>query len=420
MNENNDIENKTFHGFLWIFSSQYFSLIGSQIVSFAVIWYLTELTGSTLILSIASIVSIVPMIIISPFAGVITDRANKNKILLITDAIQAVATLVLIFLFSLNIIQMWHIISLLGVRGICQGFQNPVTVSVLPIMVPEDKLKTMNSINQICRSLLSIASPAIGAIVLSFFTIESIYLLDVFTFIPSALVLLFIRIPSVRKQEPEKELTLLQDFTEGFKYIKKSGLSPIFIMFAASNFLVWPCFSLFSLLVLDYHGGAVINYSWMEILYQIGIIGGSFLLLISKKKGSMKSVILGTFMLPFLLILIALVPGGNWVIFYIICFLLGTDLAYIDTQLMSVLQTNIPKYLQGRVFSTMFTISKSINPIGLILLGILGEFISINLLYIIGPTISICIYCFLLKYSKIGHYDKIQEENLKQKLKIHI
>ena len=144
---------KNYLGYIAIFISQYFSLIGSQIVSFAVIWYLTITTGSSLILSLATFANLVPMIIVSPIAGVIADKFSKNFILIFTDALQAIATLGLILLFHLGIFQIWHIIILMGVRGLCQGFQMPVSIAVTAIMVPDEKIKKINAIQQILSSM---------------------------------------------------------------------------------------------------------------------------------------------------------------------------------------------------------------------------------------------------------------------------
>ncbi|MHA1673460.1 MAG: MFS transporter [Promethearchaeota archaeon] len=404
------ISNQSYLGYIWIMISQFVSLIGSQIVSFAVIWYLTIETGSTLILSTASIANIVPMILVSPIAGVISDRISKNVLLIVADLVQALSTFVLIILFSLGINQLWHIIALLAMRGVCQGFQAPATATITSLMVPEDKIKPINSINQIFNSLLGIASPAIGAIAIANFNIQQIYWLDVFTFIPTAIVLLLIRIPSVHKKVSsssegnEEKSSFKQEFKEGFSYIKTSGLSSIFTLFAIANFIVVPVFALFPLLILDYHGGGAAQYSWVEVLFQAGIIIGAILLMASKKKSSMRGVIISGMLLSVVLLAIGLIPAGWFWLFFIGCFALGVNLAFIDTQLISVLQITIPKELQGRVFSSMFVVIKALNPLGLILWGIIGEYIPVNFIYLIAPGISLVVYFILVKTTNMMKY----------------
>ncbi len=395
---------KNFLGYIAIFISQYFSLIGSQIVSFAVIWYLTITTGSSLILSLATFANLVPMIIVSPFAGVIADKFSKNFILIFTDALQAVATLGLIILFYLGIFQIWHIIILMGIRGTCQGFQMPVSIAVTSLMVPEEKIKKINAIQQIFSSILMISTPALGAYLVSVFPIEQIYWLDVISFIPSAIVLLFIKIPKVSQDEKSQKMSFKKDFGEGMKYIKTSGLMPVFFMFAIANFIVVPIFSLLPLLIVDYHEGTVIQYGITEIMFHVGLLLGSFILIVSKKKSTMKSVVIFGALLSVSILLMAFVPKGIFWLFYITCAILGLVLAFIDTQLISVLQVNIPKELQGRVFSTMFTIIKALNPIGLVIWGVLGHYIPIISIFILSPIISLVIYLILLKSTDITHY----------------
>ncbi len=413
-----EISKKSLQGYMLIFITQFISMIGSQIVSFGVIWYLTDISQSTLILSIASIVNIVPMILISPFAGVISDRVSKNFMLIITDAVQAGATLILIVFIKLGIADLWYIIALLGVRGLCQGFQMPVITTITSLMVPKKNIKTINSFEQILRSILSIASPALGAFFYSIWTLQRIYWLDVFTFLPTALILLLIRIPTVHEiQEvsntPEtQKRSFKQDFVEGMKYIKTSGLLSVFILFGIANFIVVPVFSLLPLLVSDFHQGDAIKYGLVSIMFQVGLLIGSLILMLSKRQPTMKSVVFYGALLSVVLLGMGLVPAGYWFLLYGVCFLLGVNLAFIDTQLISVLQLTIPKDLQGRVFSTMFTIIKSLNPLGLIIWGVIGEFTPVVWIFILSPVISLVIYGFIFKFTNILHYGESKPELL--------
>ena len=249
-----------------------------------------------------------------------------------------------------------------------------------------------------------ISTPAIGAYLVSVFPIEQIYWLDVISFIPTAIVLLFIKIPKVSRDEKSQKMSFKKDFSEGMRYIKTSGLMTIFLFFAIANFIVVPIFSLLPLLIVDHHQGTATEYGITQIMFHVGLLLGSFILIASKKKATMKSVVVFGVLLSVSLLFMALVPKGSFWLFYITCAILGLVLAFIDTQLLSVLQVNIPKELQGRVFSTMFTLIKSINPIGLVIWGVLGQYIPIYWIFILSPVISLVIYFILLKTSDITHY----------------
>ena len=196
----------------------------------------------------------------------------------------------------------------------------PVGVAVTALMVPEEKIKKINAIQQVLTSLLMIGSPAIGTYLLSIFSIQQIYWLDVISFIPPAIVLLFIKIPKVspnNKNNKGKNISFKKDFGEGLKYIKTSGLSSVFFMFAIANFIVVPIFSLLPLLVVNYHSGTAIQYGITEIMFQVGLLFGSFVLIVSKRKSTMKSVVTFGVLLSVCLLFMALVPKGIFWLFYI-------------------------------------------------------------------------------------------------------
>src|SRR5215212_7697574 len=95
--------------FYTLWTGQALSLLGSQLVQFAIIWYLTQKTNSATTLAAASLMGLLPQVLLSPFIGTWVDRGNRRLILIFADTAVAVATLVLVVLFTLNLTQTWHI-----------------------------------------------------------------------------------------------------------------------------------------------------------------------------------------------------------------------------------------------------------------------------------------------------------------------
>ena len=142
---------KTFKNYIFLYSGQLFSLLGSSITQFVIIWWITIETESTIILSIASFVYILPMTLAMPIAGVIVDRYNRKKIIVIVDSLQAFTTLFIIMLFNLEITEPLLIIILNGLLGLFQGFHMPTVSAIVPTMVPKDKLSRINGVSFIFR-----------------------------------------------------------------------------------------------------------------------------------------------------------------------------------------------------------------------------------------------------------------------------
>ena len=224
VNQDSNYKNGQTKSYLAIFLSQALSLMGSSVVSFALIWYLTIETGSAIILSVGMFVGMVPMLILAPFSGVLADRINKKALLILPDMLQAIVVVILIYLFKTGLIQIWHVLALLAVRGIAQAFQMPVNLTLPALMIEKETIPRINALNSLLNSIIFIVSPAIGAIVLGFIPIGDILWIDVITYFPAQVVLLFVTIPKVRALKEKIKSSFVKDLKDGFSYIGTSGL----------------------------------------------------------------------------------------------------------------------------------------------------------------------------------------------------
>ena len=134
--------------FFSIFSGQALSLLGSELVSFALIWYLTVKTGSATVLATISIMYMLPRIILGPFIGPLVDRWNRKKIMLISDSLVALATVVMAILFANGDVTLWQIYTLILIRALGGTFHGPSMSASTSLMVPEEHLPRVQGVNQ--------------------------------------------------------------------------------------------------------------------------------------------------------------------------------------------------------------------------------------------------------------------------------
>jgi len=111
--------------FFVLWSSQAASLFGSAVVGFALAWYLAKETGSATVLATAMMVAFIPPIVLGPFIGPFIDRWNRKKILIYSDLVTALLTLLLVVIFDTETIQIWHIYVIMAGRAISGSFQAP-------------------------------------------------------------------------------------------------------------------------------------------------------------------------------------------------------------------------------------------------------------------------------------------------------
>ncbi|NVM20046.1 MAG: MFS transporter [Candidatus Lokiarchaeota archaeon] len=402
---------KTFRNYLILWSGQLFSLLGSMVVHFIITWWIQEKTNNPIFLAIASLMYFLPMLIATPIAGVLSDRINRKKIILAVDSLQAVATFILIMLFLMNFTEIWIIFIFLAIRSIFQGFHYPTVSSVIPLMVPKDKLSRINGVNFLFSGLVQLIGPALAAALSLFLTFHQILWIDIITFFIALIPLLLIQIPSVERKESSKSAdkpSFFTDFKEGFVLLRSIPvLLTIIILAMFLNFLIQPLGVLLPYYVNSLHGGTLNEYAFVSVSMNAGMILGA-MVTIKKKKWNHK--ILTTFIGIIFLFLgyayLALIPTGFFIMMVIGLLMMGITLPIINTIFQTIEQTIVPPDKIGRVMSIDSTLSMIISPLGIILTGILSVPLGVTTLFlfcgIIGVVISIATYLF----TNIRHFEK--------------
>ena len=167
--------------FFTIWTGQAFSLLGSELVQFALVWYLTKQTGSASVLAFASFVALIPRVLISPFSGALVDRWNRQRVMIFADAAIALFTMLLAGIFWLGKIQIWHIFAIMFIRSLGSGFQWPAMQASTSLMIPKDQLAHISGLNQTLRGALGIVAPVAAALLMEFMPMFGILSIDVIT-----------------------------------------------------------------------------------------------------------------------------------------------------------------------------------------------------------------------------------------------
>lgn len=141
--------------FFTIWSGQALSLFGSALVQFALIWWLTQKSGSATVLAIATLVGMLPQIVIGPFAGALVDRWNRRTIMILADGTIAVFSLLLAYLFATGTVEIWHVYAIMFIRSTGGAFHFPAMAATTPLMVPAEQLTRINGLNQALQGINS-------------------------------------------------------------------------------------------------------------------------------------------------------------------------------------------------------------------------------------------------------------------------
>lgn len=269
--------------FFTIWLGQAASLLGSSLVQFALVWWLTLQTGSATVLAIASLVGILPTIVLGPFAGAMVDRLNRRRVMIIADAGIAAATALLAVIYILGWMQPWHIYVILLVRAIGSTFHWPAMQASTTLLVPKEQLARIGGMNQTLSGLMSIVSPPLGALVVSVLPLYGALSIDILTALIAITTLLFVAIPQPQSEGVAPDghplRTLLQDVAAGFRYVVRwRGLLILLIMAAMLNMLLNPIGVLLPLLVTRVFKGGALQLGSLESVFGVGIVLGGIAL----------------------------------------------------------------------------------------------------------------------------------------------
>jgi len=383
--------------FFTIWTGQAFSLLGSALVQFALVWWMTSQTGSATVLATASLVALLPQILLGPFAGALVDRWNRRLLMIFADGGIALATLVLIYLFATQRVEVWHVYAILLIRSLGGAFHGPAMTASTTLMVPKEQLARLAGLNQTLQGLLSVFAPPLGALLLGLLPMQGVLAIDVITALLAILPLLFVSIPQPTRAPAADggpaRTTYFQDLRAGFRYVVRwPGLFALILMAMLLNFLLVPASSLTPLVVTKVFGKGVVELGWTETIFGVGmIIGGLGLGAWGGFKRRIHTSLMGVLGISAGVILIGVAPSSMFPLMLVGMFILGVTQVFANGPLTAIFQGSIEPEMQGRVFSLVNAGATAMMPLSLMVAGPLADGLGLRVWYWIGGGLCILV-----------------------------
>ncbi|HWK22709.1 MAG TPA: MFS transporter [Ureibacillus sp.] len=418
-NEKREIKN------LVLFSSgKVVSVFGSSIYNFAISFYVLKLTGSALSFTITLLLGILPMILINPFAGVIADKVNKKRLIILMDFLSGIL-LIAVFLIS-------HFIGfnllLVYITAFCLTvfvtFFGVGMEAAKPNIVSQNRLMNINSIGKIIDSVSSILGPMLGGVVFAFFDIRIFIIFNGICFIISGLSMLLIDFelnrPLIVPLKETVNISFIKDIKEGFYYLyDQKNIMGLFLLLISLNFFL----SLAITIPVPYIINTILNlgsraFGVIEASLPVGLIVGALVV----KKLTEKLPYSELMKLLTIFLSICMIAAGAPLIFEnmpfspfvyglyycLIMFCLGIIIAFIDIPIAYFMQKEIPEDYRGRVMSIGISIGKTMTPVAMVVSGSLLELIPPYILPVGGGLLYLLIN---LRYFRRGSFNLSSEFN---------
>ncbi|MDR0569822.1 MAG: MFS transporter [Clostridiales Family XIII bacterium] len=363
---------------------QFVSMFGSMLVQYAITWHITLETLSGTWMTLFTCAALLPMVLISPLAGVWADRYNRKYLINISDSAIAVATLALAVVFSVGRENMLLMLVVVVLRGFGQGVQQPAVNALIPQIVPPEHLTRFNGIQSTSQSLTMFATPMLAGALLTFLPISYIFFIDVATAaVGVSVVFFFVRVP---RPEGARGGTgagaYLEELKDGLRYVADVPWLKILLAYMAFFCVcMTPAAMLTPLQAARTFGGDVWRLTAIEVLFSLGmVLGGAAIAMWGGFRNKTHTMAMASFAFGVTTFLFGVVP--NFWVYLAIMLLCGMTVPFFNTPSTTIMQTKVKPRVMGRVFSVMMMINGLAMPLGMALFGPLGDAVRIEALLV--------------------------------------
>ena len=342
------------------------SSIGTWMQKLAQSWLVLQISGSPFWLGVDAFLGEIPIFLLSLVGGVLADRIERRKLLLGSQFVQMACAFVLAALFSLGVVQVWHILTLSFIVGCAQAFGGPAYQALVPTLVPKEDLPNAIALNSIQFNLARVIGPVLGGLALTKLGASWCFSLNGISFVAVIISLLMLRL---RYIPAPSETSILNSLTQGIQFIRKQGAMEMLILLAFTMTLLgFPMLSFMPVMVKDvFHAGPDTFTLFLSVSGIGSVVGALIVAGIGnvRRKGLVALTalaVLGTAMAGFAFSTLI------W-LSCVLLFVSGASLIATFAMISSLVQLITSNEMRGRVMSVYNVAFRGGGPIGNLMAG---------------------------------------------------
>ena len=381
--------------FTLLILGQVSSLTGNYTLKFALSMYVLEQTGSASIFAGMLSAALLPTVLLSPFGGILADRANRKHIMVALDALSGLSVLAAGLLLPLGR-ELWVIGALLVLLSVLAAFESPTVQACVPQMVSPQNLVQGNAVVSQVSAVTSLATPFLGSLFYTAFGIGPVFAAAVVCFWLTALLECMIHL---EYQKPPRTAGIgaivREDLAVSAHFLRREQpdiLKLLLLAALAGMFVSGTAVVGFPYLVRTVLGLSATYYGAAESAMGAAAILGSLCAGLLGKKlrvRDMAAIFLSFGLSLFPIGLSFLLPVGRMarygvlLFFFCVCQL---GVCIFSTYAITLIQQRTPKQLMGKVMSCVFTLSMCAQPVGQMVYGALFDCFSDSVYWVLIPT----------------------------------
>jgi MFS family permease len=336
-------------------------------------WLMYDLTGSSILLGVLNGARSVPFLVAGPIAGVVADRVDRRKLLLLAEQFLFVTALLMGWLAATGHLAPWHLFVFTLATGIAWSFSDPVRQSLIPNVVPKEDLMNAVALNSVANNAMKVMGPSFGGLLIALFSATANFFVQAVAYAGVLTLIYRMVVPQTPLQA--RQSSMLANMKEGLAYVWSNTLVLALILSAlVPRLLAVPYQTLMPIFQKDVLG---VGPAGLGMLMAAPGVGGLFALLtLASITGRIRRqgflmltavILLGIFLVifsqttSFHLALLSLVAVGSCQVMF-------------NATVNTLLHLTIPDQLRGRVMS-IYMLDRGLMPAGALLAGTSAHFI---------------------------------------------
>jgi MFS family permease len=314
---------------------------------------------------------------LTPIAGILADRWNRKRLMMVGDLTAVVTTLVLLVLYLAGTLEIWHLYAAAFISGAAGKFQSVAYTAAMTTLIPKQHYARASGMLSLSQYGAMVLAPLLAGLLMTTIGLAGILLIDGMTFLAAVGTLARVTIPAVTpKIEPENDRkeSLLNQVFSGFKYVlSRPGLAALWgvmLVFVATEAIAYP---LVAPMILARSGGDEAVLGLVQAVMGIGgVVGGTWLVIKGGLKRHIRGVVAGLCLTGFLGD--ALMGTGQHLIIWLAAgFCLEAFIPLAIGSWQTIWRVKVPPELQGRVFAAAFLLNDIVEPLAMITGGLLVD-----------------------------------------------
>jgi len=379
---------------LWI--GAFLSTTGTWMQTVAQGWVVLSMTNSAFLLGVDGFLSTGPMLLFSLFGGVVADRVERRKIMLLSQYLQMSFAFILAVLIWSGNVKVWHIFLLSFLTGSAQSFSGPAYISLLPLLVKREDVSNAIAMNSMQFNLARVIGPVLAGIALAAWGAAICFAVNGLSFLAVIAALLLIRSPQV--QSSGEQGGIFEEMKAGFRFVasRKTLLVLTFLAFAGT-FLGMPIVTFMPVVAKSLFGLGAKGYAWMMTTYGLGSVTGA-LIVAATAHAAKKGRVALMLQLAFAGFLIGFALSRYLPLSLVIAFFAGACIVGVISLYSSLVQLTSSDAMRGRVMSIFMLAFRGGMPLGNLLAGFVAQRWSIRIaLGINGALLAVVAFFFILR-----------------------